>query len=88
MNVHSYILRPTNVIQFKQTSSMDTIFISAVGLFLPGLSAPWFQLKLSEVVNGHQSPGSCMCAGIMLYVSGPELRHSAVLGGGDKGAQI
>lgn len=60
----------------------------AVSLFLPGPSATQFLVKLSEVVNGHQSPGSCMSIWIMLYVGGPELRHSAVLGGGDKGALI
>lgn len=103
LNVISYlnIIRPTSAIQSKQTSSEQTstatLFISlwkgpdlhcAVGLFLPGPSATQFLVKLSEVVNGHQSPGSCMCIWIMLYVGGPELRHSAVLGGGDKGALI
>lgn len=60
-----------------------------VGQFLPGPCATWFLLKLAAIVNGHQPPGSRVCAWTVLYVTvGPELRHSAVLRGGNKRALI
>ncbi len=72
LNVICYLnlIRPTDAIQSKHTSSVHNISPGpdlhwAAGLVLPGPSAKRFLLKLSKVVNGH-SPLAVACVPALL----------------------